>query len=50
MAAKKSTAARNAKTGSYTVHVPKSAATGKFVSESSATGRIVVRGSAKKAS
>jgi len=50
MAAKKVTAARNAKTGSYTVRVPKSASTGKFVSESKAKGRIEVRGSAAKTS
>lgn len=48
MAAKKIAATRNEKTGSYTVHVPKSATTGKFVSESGAKGSIVVRGSAKK--
>ena len=38
----------NGKTGSYTVRVPKNAATGTFVSESKATGRIEVRASSKK--
>lgn len=50
MAAKKITATRNAKTGSYTVHVSKSATTGTFVNESKVTGRIEVRSSVKKAS
>jgi hypothetical protein len=50
MAAKKTTVTRNAKTGSYTVHVAKSATTGTFVTESKVTGRIEVRSSIKKAS
>ena len=50
MATKKVAVARNAKTGSYTVRVPKSASTGKFVTESKATGRIEVRSTATKTS
>lgn len=50
MATKKTAATRNAKTGSYTVRVAKSASTGKFVSESNTTGRIEVRTSVKRAS
>lgn len=50
MEAKKGTATRSARTGSYTVRIPKSASTGKFVAESKPTGRIEVRGSASKTS
>lgn len=50
MATTKISATRNAKTGSYTVRVPKSASTGKFVSESKVTGRIKVPNSVKKVS
>ena len=50
MAAKKGTATRSARTGSYTVRVLKSASTGKFVSESKVKGRIEARRSAAKTS
>lgn len=49
MDTKRTAVTRNAKTGSYTIHVTKSASTGKFVSESKPTGRIEVRAAAKKA-
>lgn len=42
MTTKKVAATRNAKTGSYTVRVPKSAKTGKFVSNVKQSGRIQV--------
>lgn len=42
MATKKVAATRNAKTGSYTVRVAKSASSGRFVSESRKPGRIQV--------
>lgn len=42
MASKKVETARNAKTGSYTVRVPKSASSGKFVSETRTGGRIQI--------
>lgn len=42
MATKKVAATRNAKTGSYTVRVPKSARTGKFISNAKQSGRINV--------
>lgn len=51
MAAKKIIAAqKNAKTGSFTVHVPKDATTGTFATKPKTTGRIVVRTPAKKSS
>lgn len=50
MATKKVAATRNAKTGSYTVRVPKSASTGKFVTESKTQGRIEVQAQTKRAS
>lgn len=40
MTTKKVAATRNAKTGSYTVRVPKSATTGKFVSNGKQSGQI----------
>lgn len=42
MATSKIPAHRNPSTGSYTVPMPKSAATGKFVARSKASGRIQV--------
>lgn len=50
MANKKVAATPNAKTGSYTIRVPKSARTGKFSSESKRVGRIQVGTNPKKAS
>lgn len=47
---KKVAVVRNAKTGSVTVRVPKSASTGKFVVESKPDRTIQVRASANKAS
>ena len=43
MSDKKSTVGRNSTTGSYTVRVPKSAVTGRFVPQSKSTGRIIVK-------
>lgn len=42
MTGKKVTAKRNTKTGSYTVRVPRSAKTGKFVSTTKKPGSIKV--------
>ncbi|WP_417233737.1 hypothetical protein [Arthrobacter sp.] len=49
MTTKKVAAVRNAKTGSYTVYVQKSASSGKFVSQTVKPGRIEVRLPSKKA-
>jgi len=43
MATKKVAAQRSARTGSYTVRVPKSATTGKFVAVPKKQGKIVVQ-------
>lgn len=43
-------AVKNKATGSYTVAVPKSAMTGRFVGRTSGEGKIKVLGSGKKAS
>lgn len=50
MTAKRVAATRNPRTGSYTVRVPKSATTGKFVSEAKTQGRIEVKGQTKRTS
>ncbi|HIX00152.1 MAG TPA: hypothetical protein H9871_08405 [Candidatus Nesterenkonia stercoripullorum] len=50
MTTKKVAAVRNPTTGSYTVPVPKSARTGRFVARSAKTGRIMVVPAPKKAS
>lgn len=47
MSRKKIAAKRNPKTGSYTVRVPKSTASGKFVSEARKPARIVINGREK---
>lgn len=41
MATKKVKAVRNPRTGSYTVSVPRSAVTGRFISRSAQTGKLV---------
>ncbi len=48
MTAKKVVATRSPATGSYTVRIPKSTRTGKFVSQPGRPGRIEVGKSAKK--
>ncbi|GAA1355266.1 hypothetical protein GCM10009596_02240 [Arthrobacter rhombi] len=50
MAIKSVAATRNAKTGSYTVRVQKSATSGKFVAQSVKPGRIEIQAQAKKSS
>lgn len=48
MAMKKVKAVRNSATGSYTVPMPKSTATGRFVAERQTQGRIEIRRSSPK--
>ena len=50
MNSKTKVATRNAKTGSITMRVPKSATTGTFVVKSAVRGRIELRPAVKKAS
>ncbi|MGG5752298.1 hypothetical protein ACQ3I4_06690 [Zafaria sp. Z1313] len=50
MTTKKTSVSVNARTGSYTVHVAKSAQTGKFSAASSAQGRIGISKPANKSS
>lgn len=49
MKTKKTVVSRSARTGSYTVKVPKSAVTGKFVSTAPKRGSIQISGQKKKA-
>lgn len=48
MAAKKIKAKKNPITGSYTMHLPKSALTGKFLSEKPEPAKIRIRSEKKK--
>lgn len=50
MATKRISAKRNPKTGSYTVRIPKSTSSGKFVSNARKPARIIISGRKKTSS